>query len=68
MLKRTVGNGAWETTCDRLGRPYYSSRIDSVRKIRDSKRIKDFGKYSFVNRAIKELEPTTCRKFRGFSF
>ena len=34
-------------------RSYYLSRIDGVRKIRDRKQRMDIGKYSFVNRTIK---------------
>jgi len=26
----------------------------------------DIGKYSFVNRTIKKVEPTTCRSIRDF--
>jgi hypothetical protein len=36
-----------------LHRPYYLSRVDHVRKIRDRKQGTDIGKYSFVNRTIK---------------
>jgi hypothetical protein len=36
-----------------LHRPYYLSRVDHVRKIRDRKQRTDIGKYSFVNRTIK---------------
>jgi len=32
---------------------YYLSRVDHVRKIRDRKQRMDIGKYSFVNRTIK---------------
>jgi hypothetical protein len=34
-------------------RPYCLSRVDHVRKIRDRKQKMDIGKYSFVNRSIK---------------
>jgi len=33
--------------------PYYLSRVDHVRKIRDRKQRRDIGKYSFVNATIK---------------
>ena len=47
------GERAWEATRDRLWRPSYLSRADHVRKIRDRKQRADIGKYSFVNRTIK---------------
>jgi hypothetical protein len=43
---------AWKAKRDRLRRPYYMSRADHVRKIRDRKQRMDIGKYSFVNRTI----------------
>jgi len=42
-----------ESYTHRLRRSYYSSRVDHVRKIRDRKQRTDIGKYSFVNKAIK---------------
>jgi hypothetical protein len=36
-----------------MRRPYYLIRVDRVRKIRDRKQRMDIGKYSFVNRTIK---------------
>jgi hypothetical protein len=33
--------------------PYYSSRFDHIRKIRDRKQRTAFGKHSFVNTTIK---------------
>jgi hypothetical protein len=33
--------------------PYYMSTVDHVRKIRDRKQRTDIGKYSFVNRTVK---------------
>ena len=44
---------AWKAIHDRVRRPYYLSRADHVRKIRDRKQRTDIGKYSFVNRTIK---------------
>jgi len=44
---------ACEAIRDRLRRPYYLSRVDHVRKIRDRKQRTYIGKYSFVNRTIK---------------
>jgi len=44
---------AWKAIHDRLQRPFYLSRVDHVQKIRDRKQRTDIGKYSFVNRTIK---------------
>jgi len=44
---------AWKATSDSLRRPYYLKRVDHVRKFRDKKQRTDIGKYSFVNRTIK---------------
>jgi len=45
--------GAWEAIRDRLRRPYYLSRVDRVRKIRDKKQRTDIGKYSLQIRPLK---------------
>jgi hypothetical protein len=45
--------GTWKATRDKLRRLYYLSRSDHVRKIRDRKQRADIGKYSFVNRTVK---------------
>ena len=37
----------------RMIRVFYLSRVDHARKIRDRKQKTDIGKYSFVNRTIK---------------
>jgi len=47
------GERAWKAIHDRLRRPFYLSRVDHVRKIRDRKQSTDIVKYSFVNRTIK---------------
>jgi hypothetical protein len=36
-----------------LRRPYFLARVDHVRKIRDGKQRTDIGKYSCVNRAVR---------------
>jgi hypothetical protein len=46
-------SGAWKAIRDRWRRPYYSSAVDHVWKIRDRKQRMEIGKYSFVNRTIK---------------
>jgi hypothetical protein len=53
LLKAYNGERAGKAIGARLHRPYYLSRVDHVRKIRDRKQRTDIGKYSFVNRTIK---------------
>ena len=53
FFKACSGERAWKAIGDRLRRPYYLSRVDQVRKIRDRKQRTDIGKYSFINRTIK---------------
>jgi len=53
IFKAYSGERAWKAIHDRLRRPYYLSRVDHVRKLRDMKQRTDVGKYSFVNRTIK---------------
>jgi hypothetical protein len=47
-----TGERASKAIGDSLWRPYYLSRVDHVRKIRDRKQRTDIGKYLFVNRSI----------------
>ena len=56
LCKAYSGQRAWKAKCDRLRRPYYRSRVDHVRKIRDRKQRTDIGEYCFVNRTIKNLQ------------
>jgi len=53
LFKAYSGERTWKAIPDRLRRPYYLSRVDHVRKIRDRKQRTDIGKYTFVNRTIK---------------
>ena len=53
VFKAHTGERAWKAIRDRMRRPYYFSRGDHVRKVRDRKQRTDIGKYSFVNRTIK---------------
>jgi len=53
LFKAYSGERAWKAIRDRLLRPYYLSRVDHVRKIRDRKQRTGVEKYSFVNRTIK---------------
>ena len=55
IFKAYSGEQAWKVTRDRLRRAYYLSRVDHVQKIRDRKQRMDIGKYSFVNRTVKNL-------------
>jgi hypothetical protein len=53
LFKAYSGERAWKAILDRLRRVYYLSRVGHVRKNRDRKQRTDIGKYSFVNRTIK---------------
>jgi len=53
LFKVHSGERAWKAIHNRLRRPYYLSRVNHVWKIRDWKQRTDIGKYSFVNRTIK---------------
>jgi hypothetical protein len=53
LFKAYCGERAGKAIRDRLLRAYCLSRVDHVRKIRDRKQRTDIGKYSFVNRTIK---------------
>ena len=53
LLNAYSGERAWKVIHDRLRRPYYLSRVDHVRKIRDSRQRKHIMNYSFENRTIK---------------
>jgi len=48
-----TGGRAWKAIGNRLLKPYYLSREDHNRKIRNRKQRIDVGKYSFANRTIK---------------
>jgi hypothetical protein len=60
---------AWKAIGDRLLKPCYLSREDHKKKIRTRKQRTDVGKYSFVNRTIKNsnqlpadlLAPSPCK-------
>jgi len=53
LFKAYTGERAWRAIRNRLRRPYYLSRVDHVRKITDRKQKTEIGKYSIVNRTIK---------------
>jgi len=53
LFKAKSGKRAWKAIRDRLRRAYCLSRVAHVRKIRDGKQRTDIGKYSVVDRTIK---------------
>jgi hypothetical protein len=53
LFQASSGVRAWNGIRDRLRRPYYLSRDDRVRKIRDRKQRTVIGKYSFVHLTVK---------------
>ena len=53
VFKACSGERAWKAIRDRFGSPSYLSMVDHVRKIRDRRQTTHIGKYSFVNRTIK---------------
>jgi hypothetical protein len=53
LFKAYSGERAWRAISDRFRRPYYLSGLDHIRIIRDGKQRTDIGKYSVVNRTIK---------------
>ena len=61
LFKAYTGGWAWNAIGDKLLKPWYLCRDDHNRKIRNRKRRTDVGKFSFVNRNSKKLEPITCR-------
>jgi hypothetical protein len=57
LFKAYSGERAWKAIRDRLRRPYYLSRVDHVRKIRDRKQRTDIWKYFFVNKKQSLYRP-----------
>jgi len=53
LFKACSGERAWKAIRNRSRRHYYLSTVDYVRKLRDRKQRTDIGKYSSVNRTIK---------------
>jgi hypothetical protein len=53
LFKTNSVERAWKVIRDKLRRAYYVCRFGHVRKIKDRKQRTDLGKYSFVNRTIK---------------
>jgi len=67
LLKAYSGERAWKAIGDRLRRYYYLSRVGHVRKIRDRKQGRDIGKYSPVNRTIKNWNQPPAETFGIFT-
>jgi hypothetical protein len=53
LFKAYTGGQAWKAIGDRLLKPCYLSRDDHKNRIRNRKQRTDIGKYSSVNRTIK---------------
>jgi len=66
LFKAYSWERAWKAVRNRLRRPYYLSRFDHVRKNRDRKQRTDIGKYSFVNRTIKNWNQLPVEAFGTF--
>ena len=58
----------YEWIRDKLRIPYYLSRVDHDRKIRDRKQRTDIGKYRFVNRTIKNWKQIPAEALETFPF
>ena len=68
LFKAYSGQRTWKNIRDRLRRPHYLSRVDHVWKIRDTKQSMDIGKYSFVNRTIKNWNQLPAETLGTFPF
>jgi hypothetical protein len=53
LFETYCGGRSWKAIRNRLRRAYCFSGVDRVQKIRDKKQRTDIGKYSFVNRTVK---------------
>ena len=54
LYKAYFGERAWKDIGSRLEHPHYLNSTDHSRKIRCRRQKTDIGKYSFVNRTIKD--------------
>jgi len=59
---------AWKVIRDRLRRAYCLSRVAHVRKNRDRNQRTVIGKYSFVNRTIKNWNQLSAEALGTFLF
>jgi MoaA/NifB/PqqE/SkfB family radical SAM enzyme len=67
LYKAYTGRPALKVIGDGLLKPCYLSRDDHGRKIRSRKQRTDVGKYSFVNRAIKDWNLLPAGVLASFS-
>jgi len=67
LFKAYCGERDWKVIRDRLRRAFCLSRVDHVRKIRDRKQRTDIGKYSFVNRTIRNWNQLPVEALGTFS-
>ena len=65
-FKAYCGERAWTAIRHCLRRPSCLSRVDHVGKIRDSKQSTDTGKYSFVNRTVKNWNQVPVEALGAF--
>jgi len=56
IFKVFTAERSWKLTSDRWRRPYYLSRVQHVRKIRDRKQRRDIENYLFVNKTIENWD------------
>ena len=68
LFKACSGERASKAIRDKLRGPCYLSRINHVGKIRDRKQRKVIGKYSFVNRTIRNWNQLPAEELGTFPF
>jgi len=68
LFEAYSGEQAWKAIRNRLQRPHYLSSVDHVLKIWDRKQRMDIGKYSFVNRTIKNWNQLPAEPLGTFPF
>jgi hypothetical protein len=68
LFKAYAGGPAWKAIEDRLLKPCYLSGDDHNKKIRTRKQRTDVGKYSFVNRTIKNWNQLPADLLASFPY
>jgi hypothetical protein len=66
LFKAYTGGRAWKAIGDRLLKPRYLGRGDHNWKIRTRKQNTDVGKYSFVNRTIRNWNQLPASRLASF--
>ena len=66
LFKAYTGGRAWKAIGDRLLKPCYLGRGDHNWKIRTRKQKTDVGKYSFVNRTIRNWNQLPASRLASF--